>query len=189
MSIVALRQAVVDDLKAKLPRLGGRAVVVAPHAGRFDAAELSRVATQAPAVLVAVLGLADLTESCAEVDGTCQIVAIVLCKDAPRLPRDLASLALAQALAGIVPGNCWGGAAARAPEAVRCDNLFSASLDKAGVAMWGVSWRQHATVARAFGTSAPEDIPDWFLLCHVETAQAQDAPLTEDNINLPKGEE
>lgn len=188
MSLVKLRQAVVDEFAARLPTLAGKAVKVQPHAGRFDAAELLRVATQAPAVLVGVLALADISETCAEVSCTCQVVAIVVCKDAPGLPRDVAALALVQELAKIVPGNCWGTAGEQAPESIRADNLFSASVDKAGVAMWGVAWRQRAVVASTSGAES-EDGLAWFLECHVETAQAQGAPVAVDDINLPKGEE
>jgi len=147
-----------------------------------------RLSAPAPAVFVAVLGLADLTESCGEVSATCLVLAIVVCKDAPALPRDLAALGMMEALARIVPGNDWSGAAEQAPEDIRCDNLFSATLDQAGVAMWGVAWRQRATVART-GVTGSEEGLDWFLHYHMETELAQGAPVAVDDITLPSGEE
>jgi len=189
MSLLTLRAAVVAALRASLPRLAGKTVKVEAHAGRFDAAELKRISAQAPAVFVAVLGLADISESCGDVSATCQVLAIVVCKDAPALPRDLAALGMMGALAKIVPGNEWNGAAEKAPEDIRCDNLFSATLDQAGVAMWGVAWRQRATVARTGVTDAEAEGLDWFLHYHMETVLAQGAPVAVDDITLPSGEE
>jgi len=188
MSVLALRESVVAELKARLPKLAGKTVKVEAHAGRFDAAELKRISAQAPAVFVAVLGLADISESCGEVSATCQILAIVVCKDATALPRDLAALGMMEAMAKIVPGNVWGGAAEKTPEDIRCDNLFSATLDQAGVAMWGVAWRQRATVARTSVTGS-EDGLDWFLHYHMETELAKGAPVAVDDVTLPSGEE
>ena len=188
MSVLMLRQAVVDGLGASLPQLAGKTVKVEPHAGRFDAAELKRISAQAPAVFVAVLGLADLSESCGEVSATCQILAIVVCKDALGLSRDLAALGMMEALAKIVPDNDWGGAAKKAPEDIRCDNLFSATLDQAGVAMWGASWRQRAIVATT-GVTGSEEGLDWFLNYHMETEPAKGAPVAVDDVTLPSGEE
>lgn len=188
MSVLTLRESVVAVLKASLPKLAGKTVKVEPHAGRFDAAELKRISAQAPAVFVAVLGLADLSESCGEVNATCQILAIVVCKDASALPRDLAALGMMEALAKIVPGNDWNGAAEKAPEDIRCDNLFSATLDQAGVAMWGVAWRQRATVAKT-GVSGSEGGLDWFLHYHMDTELAKGAPVAVDDVTLPSGEE
>lgn len=188
MSVLALRAAVVAGLATSLPQLAGKTVKVDSHAGRFDAAELKRISAQAPAVFVAVIGLADMTESCGEVSATCQVLAIVVCKDAPSLPRDLAALGMMEALAKIVPGNDWNGAAEKAPEDIRCDNLFSATLDQAGVAMWGVAWRQRATVART-GVTGSEEGLDLFLQYHMETELAKGAPVAVDDVTLPSGEE
>jgi hypothetical protein len=188
MSVLTLRAAVVAGLKDSLPTLAGKTVKVEPHAGRFDAAELKRISAQAPAVFVAVLGLADLSEICGEVSATCQVLAIVVCKDAPGLSRDLAALGMMEALAKIVPGNDWNGAAEKAPEDLRCDNLFSATLDKSGVAMWGVAWRQRAIVATT-GVSGSEEGLDWFLHYHMETELAKGAPVAVDDVTLPSGEE
>jgi hypothetical protein len=189
MSVLTLREAVVTGLRASLPRLAGKTVKVEAHAGRFDAAELRRISAQAPAVFVAVLGLADLSESCGEVSATCQLLAIVVCKDAPGLPRDLAALGMMEALAKIVPGNGWNDAAEKAPEDIRCDNLFSATLDQAGVAMWGVAWRQRATVAKTGVTDPELEGLDWFLNYHMETELAKGAPVAVDDVTLPSGEE
>lgn len=188
MSVLTLRQAVVTGLTASLPQLAGKTVKVEAHAGRFDTDELKRISAQAPAVFVAVLGLANLSESCGEVSATCQVLAIVVCKDVLGLPRDLAALGMMEALAKIVPGNDWNGAAEQAPEDIRCDNLFSATLDKVGVAMWGVAWRQRAIVAKT-GVTGSEDGLDWFLNFHMETELAQGAPVAVDDVTLPSGEE
>jgi len=185
MSLLALRKAVADELKAKLPRLGGQAVAVTEHAGRFDYEELQRVATRAPAVLVAALGASGLELTSNEVAGACQVAAVIVCKDLARLPRDVAALALVQALAGIVPGNCWGGAADKAPEDIRADNLFSAQIDKSGVAMWGVGWRQRAVVATV-GVAEDDESLGRYLVCDVKTELADGAPVAEDEIHLPQ---
>jgi len=182
MSLLSLRQAVVAALAPALT-LPGKAVAVAAHPGRFDAGELRRCATKAPIVLVSALGASDIQDG-GEVQGLCQMAAFVLCRDLPRLPRDVAALSLVERLLRAVPGNDWSGQASQAPRDLRAENLFSGELDQAGVALWAVSWRQLAVLAPG---DADAGSLDWFLECHITAVFGDGSPVHETAIQLPKG--
>lgn len=143
MSLFTLRQAIVDDLQANLPTLK----TCEGHGGRFDATEIKRVATRAPALYIACLGVSGADEGPDGITGTLQWGAFIVTRDSAAAPRDEAGLAILQALLLRLPGNRWGlDQAETRPEAVQARNLYSATVDKLGVAMWAVSWRQRMVI-------------------------------------------
>lgn len=143
MSLLTLRQAIVDDLTANLPALK----TCEGHGGRFDANEVKRVAAKAPALFVACLGVSDTDEAPDGIAGTVQWGAFVVARDTGASGRDEGGLAILQALLLHLPGNRWGlDQAEGRPQAIRAQNLYSATVDKMGVAMWAVSWRQRMVI-------------------------------------------
>lgn len=138
MSLIACRDGIVAAIKAAIPALKE----VKSHAGRFDLAELQRLAAKAPAVRVACLGVlsAKATPGCVEI--TVSWAAFVIAKDQRGLKRDAAALALITAIMPTIPGNLWGLDNVDAPDKIRADNLYSGKLDQKGVALWGVRWQQ-----------------------------------------------
>ena len=182
MSLETLRQAVVATLDAATPKQ----VTCAAHGGRFDLNELKRVSAKAPALFVAVLGFGDLKESHGEYEAVVSWAAFVVTRDAPRVHRDKAAVALVDALALIVPDNTWGtDACLNTPQNVRGDNLFNSTVDKAGVAMWAVSWRQSMRFAQAMTEEALASL-DLFEIFDAKYPVADDAPVAEDNVTLPQ---
>jgi len=129
-----------SDIKSKLPDLRD----CRPHAGRFDLAELRRVAAKTPAVFIACLGVREskMIES-GECDADLVMAAFVVTADVKGLPRDVAALNIIEFLLMYIPGKQWGleGKAFQARD-VQAQNMYSGDVDKAGIAMWAASWRQ-----------------------------------------------
>jgi hypothetical protein len=182
MSLEYLRDAVVKTIKDSI----GTDIPCEPHGGRFDAAELKRVSTKAPAVFVAYLGFRDLVYANGEYQANVAWGAFVVGKDKHPVHRDLVAAALVDRLAMIVPENMWGtDDCLGSPQSVRGDNLFSSGVDKLGVAMWAVSWQQ----SMVLGEAMPAE--DLAALNPFETLYARypvedDAPEAVDQVNLPQ---
>lgn len=180
MSLLALRTAVVAGIKAALPAVP----TVEPHSGRFDLTDLGRLAVRTPAVLVAVLGTDEVTQS---TTGLCvepvRLAAFVVTGNAPGLTRDAAALAIVHTLARLLPENRWGLDGAQRPTEIRADNLYAAELDRKAIAMWAVSWRQYLRT-----TEIDVATLDVFAKFHAETDVGQTAATENptDDVDLPQ---
>ncbi|WP_051182942.1 phage protein Gp37 [Desulfocurvibacter africanus] len=176
MTLIDIRAAIVALLADLLH------VQVEPHAGRFDLDELKRAATRTPAVFVACLGFSDVEEKGHEISAEVAWAAFVVTGDKPGNPRHVSSLALVHALGTHIPGNRWGLEESEGiPEQIRADNLYSAQLDKHGVAMWAIGWRQRMLI------DAGAVVLDDFLAAHVATTPEEakpGAPVLETNVQL-----
>lgn len=137
-----LQQAVVDQLKAALPGLRSCDL----YAGEFAGGELSRASLAAPAVLVACLGATRGSDhGSGEYDFLCRYSAYCLTRHAGgREQRGVLALALAEAVLSQIEGARFGLAGVSAAKVTRLDNLYGAEFDKAGVALWAVTWEQKA---------------------------------------------
>jgi len=186
MSLCDLRDAVVTDLRRILPQLR----TCETHGGRFDAAELRRLAPRTPAALVTTLALDDLRREHGEYKSEVTFAVFVLTTDRPGLPRDEAALAVVDALARTIPDNRWSMAESETvPDRLRAENLYSGGLDKSGVALWAVSWRQRMVLGQELSA---EDVAalDRFALCDINHAPGPDgSPVAEDLVRLPQEEE
>ena len=172
MTLLELRTGIMADLQARL----GAGVKVLGHGGRFSADELQRYGAAAPCVLVAVLGLGELNPLGSTIDATVACAALVVTADRPNLSRDAGALAIVTTLAPILPANSFALDVSGAV-AVRADNLYSAQVDKLGVALWAFTWRQPAVTLTALDPAALSD----FLTLHVTTAAG-----SADTIALPQ---
>ena len=182
MSLASLRAAIAAALDAATPP----SVTCAEHGGRFDIEELRRVSAKAPALFVAVLGFSDCAESCGSYEATVSWAVFSVARDKPGVSRDRSAMALVDALALIVPGNTWGLAESiGTPDGVRGDNLFSATVDKAGVAMWATTWRQRMQLGSAMPADALAAL-DLFATFDARFPVAGDAPVAEDRVSLPQ---
>ena len=148
-------KAVAAEIKVWIPDLRTCDV----HDGRFDLAELKRHALQTPAVLVSCLGTVSIDDRGDEgIDSHRHWAAFVLTRDCPGLPRGEGARNLVDALEllvmrGIVEedpitgeqrlANRWGLKGVGPAEQVRSQNFYGGTIDKQGVALWVVSWRQY----------------------------------------------
>ena len=150
-----LLEAIAGDLRTRLPALKTCEV----HDGRWDAEEVKRWVVATPAVLVAWLGTAKAeTPGVRWADCDQQLAAFVVTRDAPRLGRGEAARALVDWLLLHVPRARWGftsGAGIGPAEDLRAANLYSRAIDKTGVAMWMVSWRQMLRLEAAEDGTCP----------------------------------
>lgn len=115
--------------------------------GAFDAAEIRRHVTRAPAVIVTCLGAGDyarLPQGVWTLEA--QLAAYILCRDTPpTLTREVQALGLVTAVLQSVARATWNDPAAFGVvpgDSLDATNLYSGDLDAAAVALWAVTWRQ-----------------------------------------------
>ena len=180
MSLLDLRQAIVDDLQANIPDLKE----CAGHAGRFDREEIRRIAHKSPAVFVACLAASETEDEGGEIESDLRWGAFIVAKDQRAVKRDEVALALLQALLLHLPGNRWNVEAGR-PENIAAQNLYSGKIDKLGIAMWGVSWSQRMTL----GAALDETTLAVFATLHTEHSLVPgvDEPAAIDDVILEQG--
>lgn len=132
--------ALTAGVSAKLPDLR----TCEAFRGPVTSAEITRLSTRMPAVLVVCLGVAAAAETGdRRVDAALRLSAFVVTGDRVGLPKEQAALAVVEGLLEYLPGFRPGaGLPAGAPEGLGAENLFSEPLDGNGVALWSVSWRQ-----------------------------------------------
>lgn len=132
--------ALTAGVSAKLPDL--RACEA--HRGPVTGGEIARLSKRAPAVLAACLGVAAAAETGdRRVDARLRLAAFVVTADRVGLPKDRAALSVVEGLLEYLPGFHPGaGLPAGSAEDLRAENLFSGPLDRTGVALWAVTWRQ-----------------------------------------------
>ena len=143
-AIATYRQMMLAAIRQAMPELKE----VAGHPGRFDLGELQRISMRAPAVRLAILGAPRIAETSDErlrID--LSLAAFVITRDAPGLPRDEAALNIVETLMQLVSLNQWQvaedtGFGLLLPREMRAENLYSGEVDRRGVALWGLSWRQ-----------------------------------------------
>lgn len=169
------RDAIVQGIKTALPELR----TCEPHGGRFAAGELARWSRKAPGVLVAALRIPAVRQDKSQLTEV-QWGAFIVTKDSPQASRDQVALDYAEALVRVIRNQRWGLSGAQAPQNLSADNLFAAEIDRQGIALWAVTWRQ----AIALTLNDPATLADWTL--YNATHQVGDGPVAQDQVNLPQ---
>lgn len=143
--LLQLRTAVIEAIKAALPGVKD----VKGHLGRFSASDLSTFIMAAPAVRVAVLGIADARSADAGdgIDCTARLAVYVVTKDTAGLARDEAATAAVERIALLATGNRWGLDFTMPAGAPIAQNLFSDETLKKGVALWAIDLPQPVALA------------------------------------------
>ncbi len=162
MSLNHISEAIAASIKGVLPALKTCEV----HPGRFDEKELRRVAAKAPAVFVALLSAGGLEGI--EVQANTQWAAFVVTRDSVNGSRAQQAIGITQAIACHLHDNDLGLSDAISDcENISARNLYSASIDKTGTAMWVVTWQQALHIG---STVIASDVNDFLTAC----GQAQD---------------
>lgn len=144
------------------------------------------MSAKAPAVFVAVLGFNDLQVVSGSYEAAVSWGAFVVAKDKHGQPRDLVAASVVDLLALIIPDNNWElPETIGTPVGVRGDNLFSAAVDKIGVAMWAVTWRQRMQIGQVM-TNSDLAALDIFKTFDAKFPVKADAPVAEDQVSLPQ---
>ena len=126
-----IRDKAVEQIKAAFAAYGGK-LHAAAHPGRFDAAEIKRLAVRAPAVLTSFMRYADESRS---VD----FVSWVMCRADSKDRLYDGALNLVSALVPVIRDlDCdW---SVDAPCGIEAECLYSGALDQMNVTLWGVGW-------------------------------------------------
>jgi hypothetical protein len=137
VTILATRTAIVSAVDA-LAAIGSSVA----HGGRFTLDELLRYAVRSPCALTACLGIVGVEREGSVNVAEVQWGVFVVCRGDSQTRRDAEALAAVEAVLNLVPANAWSQDTVQTPEHIRADNLYSSGLDKAGIALWAVTWRQ-----------------------------------------------
>jgi hypothetical protein len=111
----------------------GNKLHIAAHPGRFDEAEIRRLAARSPAILTSFLRYSD--------DGhSTDFVSWVMCRADGKDRLYDGALNLVSALIPVIRNlDCdW---SADRPEGIGAECLYSGTLDQINVTLWGVKWR------------------------------------------------
>jgi hypothetical protein len=139
-ALVALRSAIVTDFEAAIPD----AKAVEPYGGKLNLAEINRLTTRAPAILVAMVTGGSSDERPAnQWQVEMLISAFVIAEDKRGTDRDAVALSIAEQVIARVAAWPWRGTAqSRQPTDVKFESLYSGKLDRSGVALLAVTWKQ-----------------------------------------------
>lgn len=139
-ALVALRSAIVADLEASIQD----AHEVKPYGGRLNLGEIKRLTTRPKTILVAIVnggGSDPLPDNQLRVEML--LTAFILAEDERGADRDMVALSLAEQVIARVALWPWAGIAkARRPEDVKFESLYSGDIDRRGVALLAVTWKQ-----------------------------------------------
>jgi hypothetical protein len=139
-ALLTLRAAIVTTLTSAV----ADRVEVAGHSGRFTESELSAFMIKAPAVRVAILGVASVTPtSDGGFDADVQVGIYVATKDeASRLDRDAQSLGLVEGIMVSAHQARWGLEFCHPAQPAGAQNLYTETGRKQGVSLWAVDLLQ-----------------------------------------------
>ena len=196
MNLLELRNVIIAGLAAD-PRLAGARVIA--HVGEFDEDSLRRYEEKAPFVAVALLRVNELEWQGDNLAAECTFAAVCVTKNTPEATpaaagtppgnrRDANCIRLADAVMRSLAVCSWWSddLSSNRPQQITARNMHSTQIDKAGIALWAVAWRQTVDI-----TDDPADMDDFGTL-HVEydiAPRDNDADLgavveAEDDIDL-----
>ena len=177
-STVSACEAVVQYLKPYLEATGAganrlidRVQTVERHIGRFNEADdIKRwMSGKEGGIRICAQRVVAMQNQGSRLIGTVEFVAFV----------EVITCRLAKAL--MLKGGWVDTGASSAPESVRADNLYTTAIDKLGLAIWSVTWRQDWPLDEPIDEATLDD----FLRFNFKAELADGAPVCEATINLP----
>lgn len=190
-STVSACEGVVNYLKPYLEATGpgadrviDRVQTVERHIGRFNEADdIKRwMGNRDGGIRIAAMRVVSMRRE-GNLIGTIEFSAFVFCADQLGYAKDQRAEVIAGRLAtALMLTGCWRGTgASKAPEGVRMDNLYTTSIDKLGLAIWSVTWRQDWPLDNPIDPATLDD----FLRFNWRAEQGNGAPVCEADITLP----
>lgn len=139
MSVLDVRSGIIATLATAL----GANVAVQAHRGSFASAEeVKRFATKPAAVLVAALRVARAED----IGGIAMLPVdwgiFVITKDVPGIARDAGALGMVQTILVLASDADWGGQPVGPVANLEARNLYAATIDQLGIALWGIGFQQ-----------------------------------------------
>ncbi len=179
MNLYSHRQAIIEQLTEALP--DGFPQEVRGHRGQFNSLkEIQKIAVRKTTALVACRGFTNANADYGETVATVQWVIFVLTQEG-RQPRDELAGAIVNNVLKLLPNNDWGVAKSN-PEKINGRNITSGDIDKAGMALWAITWQQDMPIDSQLSMADLDD----FLLAHGDKDLDADAPEASDEITLPQ---
>ncbi len=131
------------------------------HDGEVNVEEIRRWSRRAPAVLVTHLG-ARVPPAPGErwTDVEQNLVVYILTKDTPRLTRGDAARNIVDRLLLALPRARWGEAGIGEATHIQARNLYTGKVDRMGIALIEMSWRQTLRLEAAVDEYCPETPDD-----------------------------
>ncbi|WP_345859323.1 hypothetical protein [Shewanella algae] len=188
-STVAVCEALASWLKPLIeggPRDIHKVQIVERHIGRFDTPEeITRyLSGRDGGVRITALKVREIKEQFGVTSGTVDLVAYVFTTESFGYSRDTRAEVIcgqiARALTVYESGAADIKGALDAPEQVQMDNLYSADIDKKGIAIWAVTWQQRWSLEEPL----PDAMLDDFLRLHLEQHLVDGAPINTADINM-----
>jgi hypothetical protein len=138
--------AVAEGLRAAITGLR----TVEPYAGQFTATSPERVSFTTPALLVAISDAPVSDPGTGELDLKLKVT-VYVCAQSMRGTQDRShsAAALAEKVALTARSNSWGLAPCTGAEITNIQPLHSNGLDKQGMALYAVTWRQSIRVGES----------------------------------------
>ena len=175
MDLLDVREAIVESLKARLPKV----VTVTSIRGRFDLRELQTYTQKCPTVMVGVLSATGIDDDI-ELRPRLKLAAYVLTKNGRGGRADEAGLKLSSSLLhavrrGPLAPDC------QTPTGLGFNNLYSTSFGDDGVWLAAVTWQQATPL-----TEISDDALAEFLRVHAtfDLAPADGTPEAENLISV-----
>lgn len=141
-AFVECRQAIADGLQAAF-KARGLEVQTRPHGGSITKDEIvGRLAVKPPALFVGAMGASAVRVQGPKATLMVSWAAFLIANNSIKENRDTAILTMAAIALASISHERWGGLGTTKAEDVTATNLYSVPLDKAGLSLWGVRWRQ-----------------------------------------------
>ena len=152
MTVASVRAEIAKHYRTALGH-----VAVYEHGGTFGLEDLLRYARKPPALIISALGIPTI-----EVESTVAVANVVfagfcVAKDQSRQKRDVGALLLAEAALVETVNQYWNDSASGTPKSANALNMYTAALDKVGIALWAVRWEQRVDLTRNSETT----LDDW----------------------------
>lgn len=120
-------------------------VSIADHPGRFTEAELGALITKKRSIRIAIEQIPEIAILGPGTHrATLIISAFIICSDTTGTDRHRSAINLAEILLKVLPHNRWQSEHLTAvlPGSIQADNLYSADIERKGVAIWAIAWQQ-----------------------------------------------
>lgn len=190
-STVSACEGVVQYLKPYLEAAGpgadrviDRVQTVERHIGRFNEPDdITRwMSGKEGGIRIAAMRVVSMRRE-GNLIGTIEFSAFVFCAEQFGYAKDQRAEVIAGRLATalMLTGGWRGTGASKAPEGVRMDNLYTTGIDKLGLAIWSVTWRQDWPLDNPIDPATLDD----FLRFNFKAELADGAPVCEATIELP----
>ena len=174
MSLVSCRAAIAKRYRDSLKAAN---VTVLEHGGALDLEELKRLATRTPALIVALLGVQSVKVEggLAVADAAWGIFPIAI--NTIKEKRDVAAAMLTETVLHDLPFQRWNAQSSGSPHEIAAANLYSSTLDKNGISLWAIRWRQSVDLV----TVVTADLVDFLRLY---TTYTPEGAIEDDTLPM-----